>query len=59
MKAVAEPVLRLLAVPTPIPRGRPLAASASIQNDRAPMRFSSLTKKPGPPPTSITIRPAG
>ena len=24
----------------------------------APMRFSSLTKKPGPPPTSMTIRPS-
>ena len=32
--------------------------SASMQNDRAPIRFSSLTKNPGPPPTSITIRPS-
>ncbi len=40
--------------------GGPSAAisplSASTQNDRAPMRLSSLTKNSGPPPTSITTR---
>ena len=39
------------------PRAAISPQSASTQNDRAPMRFSSLTKNPGPPPTSITIRP--
>jgi hypothetical protein len=29
-----------------------------MQNDRAPIRFSSLTKNPGPPPTSMTTRPS-
>jgi len=38
------------------PRAAISPLSASMQNDRAPMRFSSLTKNPGPPPTSITIR---
>ena len=39
------------------PRAAISPLSASTQNDRAPMRFSSLTKNPGPPPTSITTWP--
>jgi hypothetical protein len=54
---------RRRALPATLPlSGRPSAVispqSASTQNDRAPARRSSVTKKPGPPPTSTTTRPA-
>jgi hypothetical protein len=50
------------ALPAMLPlTGRPSAVispqSVSTDKDRAPARRSSLTKNPGPPPTSATTRP--